>query len=52
MAPEKDIIAAIRSIARFGVKYATDKCNAIKKAAQEAKLFGHVVNSNHTRILI
>jgi len=51
-APEKDVIAAIRRVARFGVKYATDKCNAIKKAAQEAKLFGHAVNSNYTRILI
>ena len=51
-APEKDVIAAIRRVARFGIRYATDKCNAIKKAAQEAKLFGHAVNSNYTRILI
>jgi len=51
-AKDEDLVGAIRSIARFGIKYATDKCNAIKKAAREAKLFGHAVSSNNARILL
>jgi len=52
MAPDTEIMETIRSTARFGVKYAKDKCDALKKAAQDAKIFGHAVSSNYKRILL
>jgi len=49
-APKEDIIASIRSTARFGLTYAQDKYNAIIQAANDAKTFGHPVSSNFKRI--
>ena len=51
-ASDDEIIEAIRSTARFGIKYATGKCKALKQAAQDAKTFGHATSSNYTRILL
>jgi len=48
---EKDeIIDFIRSTARFGLTYASNKYNAIIQAANDAKVFGHSVSSNFKRI--
>ena len=51
-ASKEDIIASIRSTARFGLKYALNKYKAIIQAANDAKVFGHSVNSNSKRICI
>ena len=51
-AKKQDIIDSIRSTARFGVKYANEKYNAIIQAASDAKIFGHSVSSNFKRIRI
>jgi len=51
-AAEEDIIQLIRSTARFGLTYASAKYNAIMQAARDAKVFGHSVPSNFTRIHI
>lgn len=45
-----EIINSIRSTARFGLTYATNKCNAIIQAANDAKSFGYSVSSNFKRI--
>lgn len=51
LSAEKDeIIASIRSTARFGLAYAEGKFDAIVQAANKAKLFGHSVSSNFKRI--
>lgn len=49
-ASKEEIINCIRSTARFGLKYATNKYNAIIQAANDAKSFGHAVSSNFKRI--
>lgn len=49
-APKDDIIRSIRSTARFGLTYATNKYTAIVQAAKYAKSFGHSVSSNFKRI--
>jgi len=51
-ASKDEIIASIRSTARFGITYAEKKYNAIIKAANDAKAFGYSVNSNFKRILL
>ena len=51
-ASKDEIIASIRSTARFGSAYAEKKYNAIIKAANDAKTFGYSVNSNFKRILL
>jgi len=51
-ASKDDIITSIRSTARFGITYAEKKHNAIIQAANDAKTFGHSVNSNFKRILL
>ena len=51
-APKDEIIASIRSTARFGIAYAEKKYNSIIKAANDAKAFGYSVNSNFKRILL
>ena len=51
-ASKDEIIASIRSTARFGIAYAEKKYNAIIKAANDAKAFGYSVNSNFKRILL
>ena len=51
-ATDDEIIEIIRSTARFGMKYATGKCKALKQAALDAKTFGHATSSNYTRILL
>ena len=51
-ASKDEIIASIRSTARFGALYAEKKYNAIIKAANDAKAFGYSVNSNFKRILL
>ena len=49
-APKDEIIASIRSTARFGITYAEKKYSAIIQAANDAKAFGYSVNSNFKRI--
>ena len=51
-ASKDEIIASIRSTARFGITYAEKKYNAIMQAANDAKVFGYSVNSNFKRILL
>jgi transposase len=51
-ASKDEIIASIRSTARFGTLYAEKKYNAIIQAASDAKAFGYSVNSNFKRILL
>ncbi|SCL97246.1 IS110 family transposase [Sporanaerobacter sp. PP17-6a] len=51
-ASKDEIVASIRSTARFGITYSEKKYNAIIKAANEAKVFGYSVNSNFKRILL
>ena len=45
-ADKEDIIALIKQTARFGIKYAQTKYNAISSAAKAALTFGHSVPSN------
>jgi len=49
-ASKEDIITSIRSTARFGLTYASNKYNAIIQAAKDASTFGHSVSSNFKRI--
>lgn len=49
-ASKDEIIQTIRSTVRFGITYAQNKYNAIIQAANDAKSFGHSVNSNFKRI--
>lgn len=51
-ASKEEIIASIRSTARFGINYAEKKYNAIITAANEANIFGYSVNSNFKCILL
>ncbi|WFA09714.1 IS110 family transposase [Tissierella sp. Yu-01] len=51
-ASKDEIITSIRSTARFGITYAENKYNAIIQASNDAKTFGHSVNSNFKRILL
>ena len=51
-ASKDDIISSIRSTARFGLTYASNKYNAIIQAVKDAKVFGHSVSSNFKRIWI
>jgi len=51
-ADKDELIASIRSTARFGLTYANSKCNAIIQAANDAKIFGHSTSSNFKRIQI
>lgn len=51
-ASKDEIINSIRSTARFGLAYATDKYNVIIQAANDAKSFGYSVSSNFKRILL
>ena len=49
-ADRQEIIDIIRSTARFGLTYANNKYNAIIQAANEAKEFGYIIDSNIKRI--
>ena len=49
-ADRQEIIDIIRSTARFGPAYADNKYNAIIQAANEAKEFGYIIDSNIKRI--
>ena len=49
-ANKQEIIKTIRSTARFGLTYAQNKYDAIIKAANEAREFGHMLDSNIKRI--
>ena len=49
-ADRQEIIDIIRSTARFGSAYANNKYNAIIQAANEAKEFGYIIDSNIKRI--
>lgn len=49
-ASKDEIITSIKSTARFGLIYASNKYNAIIQAANDAKTFGHSVSSNFKRI--
>jgi transposase len=49
-ASKEEVISCIRSTARFGLTYATNKYHAIIQAANDAKSFGHSVSSNFKRI--
>ena len=49
-ADRQEIIDIIRSTARFGLTYAQNKYNAIIQAANEAKEFGYIIDSNIKRI--
>lgn len=49
-ASKDEIINSIRFTARFGINYAENKYNAIIRAANDAKAFGHSVSSNFKRI--
>ncbi len=46
----EEIIDIIKSTARFGLTYAQDKYHAIIQAANEAKEFGYIIDSNIKRI--
>ena len=49
-ADKQAIIDTIKSTARFGVTYATNKYNAIIQAAHDANEFGYILDSNIKRI--
>ena len=49
-ATKDEIISSIRSTARFGLTYASNKYNAIIQAANDANVFGYSVSSNFKRI--
>lgn len=49
-ADEQEVIRIIKSTARFGLKYAENKYNAIIKAANDANKFGCISCSNIIRI--
>ena len=49
-APKEELIEIIRSTARFGVKYASAKYDALVAAAQDAAIFGRALSSNAVRI--
>ena len=49
-ADEQEVIRIIKSTARFGLKYAENKYNAIIKAANDANEFGCISYSNIIRI--
>jgi hypothetical protein len=49
-ATKDEIIASIRSTARFGITYAENKYNAIIQAANDASTFGYSISSNFKRI--
>lgn len=49
-APRDEVIETIRSTARFGLKYACGKYDAIVAAAQDAAVFGRALPSNAVRI--
>ena len=49
-ADKQEIIDIIRSTARFGLTYATNKYNAIIQAANDAHSFGYILDSNIKRI--
>ena len=49
-ADKQDIIDTIKSTARFGITYAQNKYHAIIQAANAAKQFGYIVDSNVKRI--
>jgi len=49
-ADRQEIIDIIRSTARFGLTYAQNKYNSIIRAANEAKEFGYIIDSNIKRI--
>ena len=49
-ADRQEIIDTMKSTARFGLTYAETKYNAIIQAANEAKEFGYIIDSNITRI--
>lgn len=49
-ADQQEIIDIIRSTARFGLAYANNKYNTIIQAANEAKEFGYIIDSNIKRI--
>lgn len=51
-ASKDQIIASIRSTARFGIAYAEKKYKVIIQAAKDAKTFSYSVNSNFKRILL
>ena len=51
-ASKDQIIASIRSTARFSITYAEKKYKAIIQAAKAAKTFSYSVNSNFKRILL
>ena len=46
----QEVIDIIRSTARFGLTYATNKYNAIIQAANDAHSFGYILDSNIKRI--
>ena len=49
-APKEVIIQSIRNTSRFGLTYAENKYEAIRKAAEAALVFGHSVPSNFKRM--
>ena len=49
-ADRQEIIYIIRSTARFGLTYSNNKYNALIQAANEAKEFGYIIDSNIKRI--
>lgn len=49
-ASKGEIIRSIRKTSRFGLSYAEIKCEAIRKAAGDALVFGHSVPSNFKRM--
>ena len=49
-ADRQEIIDIIRSTARFGLTYANNKYNSIIQAANDAKEFGYIIDSNIKRI--
>jgi transposase len=51
-ASKEEIVSSIRSTSRFGLTYAENKYDAIIQASNDAKTFGHSVNSNFKRILL
>ena len=49
-ADKQEIVDTIKSTARFGLTYANNKYHAIIQAANEARTFGYVIDSNIRRI--
>ena len=49
-ADKQEIIDTIKSTARFGITYATNKYNAIIQAAHDANEFGYILDSDIKRI--